>query len=336
MRKTRPTEAPEPSEPQGAPPSSGEAERPGRARRLVEERTSTRAGPGARGTVPARCAARAASRGPGLAQALGDRRYPPPGAPRGRPLGAEAGVPESRARPGDGCLGLAGTSPVSPPRAGTQGWPRPAAPSGWPGRGGGEGGRGGARAGRVAGGAGRGGGGAAAGGGRVRSPAQGPQGQRRSQAASRERPGADGLTGRRGRAEQVQTLPGTPPAPAPSLPGPVRPPARRARAAPAPCAPVAPWPRPRPQLLPPRKIFQPLGSNSWGGGSDPVELCLCHPGGESAKIPNKSHSKVGKHTPDLPARAGASCPSPRMRAPPPSSLLELGARGVERDTGGCP
>lgn len=109
----------------------------------------------------------------------------------------------------------AGTSSASPPgavgrcRAGaakarSPGW---VALAGW-----GLGGRRGAAAGRVAGGlaglAGRGGGGAAAGGGR--SPAQGPQWLPRSEAAWRERPGAEGLAGRRGRAEQVQIFPGTP------------------------------------------------------------------------------------------------------------------------------
>lgn len=91
----------------------------------------------------------------------------------------------------------------------------------------------------------------------------------------------------------------------PSLPGPVRAPAARARAVPAPRVPRS-CPSRDPGLCS-------LGrsSSSWGripgeGVSDPVELWPHHPGGESAKIPTKSRSKVGKHTQDLPARAGAS------------------------------
>lgn len=117
--------------------------------------------------------------------------------------------PRGSAR-GDGCLHPAETARVSTPGA-AGGLPRVGGlgeqglggrPTRGPPRGAGwaRGGRGGGVA----------GGGAAAGGGRVRSWAQGPPWPPRSLAASRERRGAEGLTGRRGRAEQVQPFPGIP------------------------------------------------------------------------------------------------------------------------------
>ena len=156
-------------------------------------------------------------------------------------------------------------------------------------------------------------------------------------------PGRGGVNGPPGPSRAGTDLPWDPRPRPPSLPGPVRPPALRARAVPVPCAPRSrPSHDPSPSSYSSYSLGSPWGRIPGEGVLIPWNTDPHHSGGESAKIPTKSQSKIGKRSQDLPAHARRLLPSSSRwvlledvfpSSPSPATLFCPGVGGQGRYEG---